>query len=111
MERRPRAWIAASSGLGVLFSLWSKLPERRLRSGAWGVIVRSGLLNRLLNMLMLLVLLLCVAAGCNILVRAGLMSLAAAGGVSMLVAPLVILISSMAKIPLSLWAWISWSDR
>merc|ERR1712002_567709 len=66
----------------------------------------------LLVVVVLVLLVLVVALVVTLGLLAGLRTLgglwsAAAGGVSMLVLALVILISSMAKMPLILWAWIS----
>merc|ERR1719278_589903 len=56
IERRPLAWITASSGLCSWWSLNSKLPDSRRRSGIRGVrfvgvLSMSGLWFRLLKML------------------------------------------------------------
>ena len=129
IERLPRAWITASSGLCSWWSLRSKFPERRLRSGNRGVplvgvvLLWSKSLLRLLKMFRMFMWLFGLfrvwgLVGLSTLLATGLPWSPAAGGVSIELFGVirvwlfgVILMSSMAKIPLSLCAWISCRAR
>ena len=130
IERRPRAWITASSGLCSWWSLLcSKFPERRRRSGNRGVpfvgvvLLWSKSLLRLLKMFRMFMWLFGLSrvwglVGLSTLLATGLPWSPAAGGVSIELFGVirvwlfgVILMSSMAKIPLSLCAWISCRAR